>query len=456
LLRHKFLVLYAASFALLCIILPVWALTVITLLTFIILIRTNTEDFLIILIIIAYLSFTGPELIFLRSWVNVFSFILLIFLFMKKYGFNFGKYPRVPSGILFLVTFLFLSFLTSTLANGAQPNSLTAVFRLLIFFLICYFLYSFIIGKKQVFNYLIALFIVFLILCGSIYYEVANAGLVLFGLTGLFTRYSGLYENPNYVGILVMVVSSFVTVLFFRNLLVTRAYKIFASFLSLNIIVISILINSRAALLGLIVSLIVIYSILKKTMLIKIFIIGSFIFIVILQIPKIQNLFDLFIRLETIGEREHLWNAGLAMFGDFPFFGVGPDMFRNYFFNYIPSSAGVLVQAVYSGGSPHPHNFFLFLASENGFLGILAGVSIFVSLFYYSIKSIVITRNKDREYFLISVACLGICSGFFIRTFSDVEGILNYGYITRDLPFWLVLMISIHIYQSFKDPKRNA
>lgn len=434
---------------LLSVIIPSWVFIVVLLFTSFLIINTNNEDSLVVVIIIAYLSFTGPGLISLRSWVNVFSIFLLIFLFLKKYGFDFEKYPKLPSGVLFLVTFMFISFGISTLASGAHSNSVFAMVRLLFFFLICYLLYSLISGKKQIFNYLIALFIVFLIICVSIYYEVASAGLVLFGLTGLFARYSGLYENPNYVGVLVMVVSSFVTVLFFKNSLVNRTYKIFSIFLLLNIITISILINSRAALLGLFVSLIVIYSILKKSLLIKIFIIASLVLIAALQIPEIQDLFDLFIRLETIGEREHLWNAGLLMYDDFPLFGVGPDMFRNYFFNYIPSSAGVLVQAVYSGGSPHPHNFFLFLASENGALGILAGISIFISMFYYSIKSILLTRNKDREFFLISVACLGICSGFFIRTFSDVEGILNYGYITRDLPFWLVFMISVHTYQKF-------
>ena len=301
----------------------------------------------------------------------------------------------------------------STIVNGLNLSSIYAIGRLGIFFVICYFLYSFIDGKTQIFNYIIVLFIVLLILCGSIYYEVAKTGLALFGVTGMFARYSGLYENPNYVGLLVMVISSFLTVLFFKNSLVSKTYRFFFFFLLLNVVVVSILINSRAALLGLFLSISTILFLLKKSLLIKSIIFMGLFFITILQFPEIKKLFELFIRLETIGERENLWNAGLDMYQDFPIFGVGPDLFGAYYFNYIPSSANTLVQAVFTGGKPHPHNFFLFLASENGILGLISAFAIFITFFFYSYKAVKLTKENNRDYHLLAVSSLGICIRLF-------------------------------------------
>lgn len=404
---------------------------------------------LVSLVLVYFLSFTGSQLVSNRSLLNIFALLLLSFLFIKKYGIDFYHYPKLPAGIYFIVSIAIIATTLSALVNGLQLNSIEAIVRLFIFFLLCYILYSFIENKNQMFYLLNTLFVIFLIVSGGVYFEIFNSGFALFGKTGLFARYSGFYESPNYIGVVVMITSSYIAILFFKNSLINKYYKFFLIFIFINVIAISILINSRASLLGLLISLSVILFFINKNLLLKYLIICCGLIIVALQVPEIKELIDLFLRLETIVERENLWSAGISMYSDFPIFGVGPDMFASHFFSYLPSSGYVITQSVLLGGKPHPHNFFLFLANENGVLGILLGITLFGLFFYYSFSAIKLTKNIDNDYYLLSVANLGIAAGFFIRTFSDAEGILSYGYITRDLPFWLIFIFSVFIYQKY-------
>ena len=59
-----------------------------------------------------------------------------------------------------------------------------------------------------------------------------------------------------------------------------------------------------------------------------------------------------------------------------------------------------------------------------------------------------LTKN-DYDYYVLTVAITGIGLAIFLRSFIEVAGYLLYGYITRDLPFWLLFSILIYIYQKF-------
>lgn len=428
---------------------------ILSMILLIVLIYSKKEIVVVLIVLISYLTFTGPKLVSDRMVLNISALILLTVLFLMKFGFDFKRYPKIPRSLIFLILLLFLSFTLSTIVNGLPAISIAALFRMSVFFFICYLLYAFINTKKELLYYISTLFLVFLIISTGIYIEIIESGFSIFGRTGFFARYSGFYESPNYVGLVLMVVSLFTIVLLFKNNLVNRYYKYGLIFLIINIVVVSIIINSRASLLGTVVGLLTIFAFYRKVLLFKTLAALGIISFILIQIPEIQELIDLFLRLETISEREHLWNAGVKMFIDFPVFGVAPDMFREYFFNYVPSSAFLLIQSIHLGGSPHSHNFFLFLANENGILGFISAISIFILFFYYSYQSISLAKKHDKDYYLIALASFGICSGYFVRAFFDVEGILAYGYLTRDLPFWLVFIISVFIYQKFNHNNKD-
>ena len=61
-----------------------------------------------------------------------------------------------------------------------------------------------------------------------------------------------------------------------------------------------------------------------------------------------------------------------------------------------------------------------------------------------------LTKKISRDSYIISIAITGIGIGFLFRAFFEVTGLLYYGYITTDLPFWLLFGILVHIYQEIK------
>lgn len=62
-----------------------------------------------------------------------------------------------------------------------------------------------------------------------------------------------------------------------------------------------------------------------------------------------------------------------------------------------------------------------------------------------------LTKNKDYNFYVLTVAITGIGIGLFFRSFIEVTGYLIYGYITRDLPFWLLFGALVFIYQKFNN-----
>jgi hypothetical protein len=60
-----------------------------------------------------------------------------------------------------------------------------------------------------------------------------------------------------------------------------------------------------------------------------------------------------------------------------------------------------------------------------------------------------LTRNVNKDYFVLSTVITGIGIGIFIKSFLEVNGYLGYGYLTLDLPFWLMFVIIIYIYQKY-------
>ena len=103
------------------------------------------------------------------------------------------------------------------------------------------------------------------------------------------------------------------------------------------------------------------------------------------------------------------------------------------------------------GKIPSPHNYFLLMGAENGVLGILTSVSVFILFFYLSGKTLMMSKKMDREYYIFSVAIVAIGIGTFLRAFFEISGIMYYGYISRDLPFWIIFLILIFIYKRMKN-----
>jgi O-antigen ligase len=401
-------------------------------------------------IIIIFLSATGPSVEKVRDFITLGGLGVLIFSFLKKKGFDFRRYSVIPAEVVYLVGYIFISVIISTLFTGINSNSLAAFIRLFIYFFLCYILFSSITEIKMIQKYIISLLIASVILSVSVYLEIASSGISNFIIEGQLFRFAGLYGNPNYMGMLLMITISLAISMFFGNRVTNKGQRIILWLILLDNIIIMLVINSRAAIIGVLLSVSFILFNMNRKVLIKTIIISFAGIGIILLIPFFQDFLLLFIRLDTIGQREYFWNAGLGMISDHPIFGVGPDMFLSKFYNYLPSSASYLVEIANTGVKPSPHNFILYFTSEMGVFGLIAVFYLFGLFFYMGFKSIISLKRNEPEYYLMAVTMTGIGIGVFFRSFYEVDGVLTYGYITRDLAFWLIYLIQIFIYQRSK------
>ena len=75
-------------------------------------------------------------------------------------------------------------------------------------------------------------------------------------------------------------------------------------------------------------------------------------------------------------ERIYLWQSSWNMFLDHPFAGVGMGQFNTFY------TEKYILPAAREPGLAHPHNSFLTFLCENGILGVVAFLSLFISVLY--------------------------------------------------------------------------
>ncbi|MGQ9798931.1 MAG: O-antigen ligase family protein [Ignavibacterium sp.] len=408
------------------------------------------EKLFVLLTIIVFISIVGGEVQEYRDLFTVFALIMLIFYFLKRFGFEVTKFPKPPTLINWLVAILLGTIFISSIISGLHSESLNALLRAVIFFFICYFYYAFLASeenKNHIYYLLFGLFFSSLILSATVYYELARSGSALFFFDILVNRWAGTFGNPNSLALLISINIVFVIVVFYSKAI---SYKIKFSILPLillNYLIILFLTNSRAAILSLVIAILFLFYHLQKRIIFYFLSIILLFFVAYLFIPFIQELVDTYLRLETVSQRDYLWKAGLDIMRDYPIFGVGPEQYPKYFYSYIPTSGLYLFNLYAILQKPHPHNYSLWLIAENGILGWLSSLVIFGFYFFMASKLIRWSKADRDENYLFAVGLFSVGLIVFIRSFFEVEGVFSYGFISRDLPFWISYIILAYLYK---------
>ena len=86
-----------------------------------------------------------------------------------------------------------------------------------------------------------------------------------------------------------------------------------------------------------------------------------------------------------------------------------------------------------------------------GIPGILAIFYLLWIVIQISIANYKKTIQGDRQLFLLNLVVSAVLGGMFVRGIFDSIGILTYGVIVSDLPFWLLISILIFFYQKPKE-----
>ena len=423
----------------------------------------GSKDLIIPLIIMSLLVITSDISESLRIVINLLGYFILIYLFIHEYGLDFSKYPKVPNVVILFVIFTILSLTFSTLFSSYFSLGIIEILRQAVFFILIYIIYSFIKGEKEIYLYLNALVlsgtIIGILILDSF---IKNSDIFILETKGL-THEGGYINNVAAAGgIFAISISINLAYLFLPKFKKTKYKLLLITTLVIQIMALLVT-NSRAAFLATFVSgIYILFKLNKKALKI---LSASFIstgFLILVIFPKIVDIISTFLRFNRVFEnlRYILWDIAFGIIKDNPIFGIGPGTFKYYMYKYLPVQLGSWnersIYFVYKeAGTGHAHNFWLYRFSELGIFGFIGAVALPVIFFYLIFKLGKYIKNK-YEYTVIIVAITGSILGLLYRSMFESTGFLTNGWITRDLPFWVIFLIVIFLFQNRKNSLDNS
>jgi len=96
------------------------------------------------------------------------------------------------------------------------------------------------------------------------------------------------------------------------------------------------------------------------------------------------------------------------------------------------------------------HNFYLMFFSDMGILGFVTSLMLPVVFFIISFRTTKQLSVADGKIYYIIIGIIAAGIGLFIRGLFEAIGLIFYGYITADLPFWILFGILIFTYFRLK------
>ena len=233
---------------------------------------------------------------------------------------------------------------------------------------------------------------------------------------------SGLFSNPNYAGIWLILVFPFS---FFLLKKTSKSFleKLIKTIFCLSIFYMSYLTGSRNVLIGLIISIIIFFGF-KKSVLITCFfsftlftgnLISSFLgfsnnyYIINNSISKLFE-FNFFAM-----PRIEIWLSALSRINLRPIFGWGPSTFS--FLHYTKNDALVIPKSIVK--ATHSHNIYLELAHNFGIPLAIIITSAIITLLFFGWKSIYL-QDDNSETLILKKAWFASSLIVFITHLSDI------------------------------------
>jgi O-antigen ligase len=418
------------------------------------------KDYLVPFFIIVFLLITSDIGDSLRNIVNASAIALLAFYFVKYFGFDFGKYPVITAEVKVLLALIFGSMVISAMFSSNLIGSIIWTVRQAVFFLIVFIFYSFIKSERDIGNIINALILASLVLSLAVVYNFFMSSTAVYILqTQGFLSEGGYFGNVAAAGgIFAISIPLTISLLLKRQTDNPFPRTIIWAILIIQLTAL-LLTNSRAAILAVFFSVLFILFTLNKKHIKYLF--ATLIFIVaglLLLFPSIFELVSVYLRFERVFEnsRYQLWEIAYRIIEDNWIVGVGPGEFKAYIYKYIPAMIGSWQEQqiawIYeNAGLGHTHNFVLFKFSELGILGLITAFAVPIVFLKTAVDILKITKDRSPNTYILVVCIIGSGIGLFARSFFESTGILSYGWITRDLPFWLLFSILLYYYNRIKN-----
>jgi O-antigen ligase len=139
---------------------------------------------------------------------------------------------------------------------------------------------------------------------------------------------------------------------------------------------------------------------------------------------------------------------------DHPLFGIGPGAYKYEMFNYFPYMLDdwwgrlFIYYHEVTEGANFSHNFFLVFFSDMGVLGLLTAIFLPIIYFKIGIETMKKYKSGHAENYYLIVVLFAAGTSIIARNFFNSIGILFYGGVTTDLPFWLIFSSLIYFYMN--------
>ncbi|WP_039043102.1 O-antigen ligase [Sporosarcina sp. ZBG7A] len=367
----------------------------------------NTQKLYIILI------YSLPFYTISFAGLSVKDVILLIllgyyFVLLIKFDLSFMRDQLIT---LLLILLLFLLSIVS-LTNAPDINtSFRASISIINIFILVFITFNII--KTECFFFLVikTIYIMSILVALLGIIQVISYELLGINLGGFFgypfilqtdIRSTAFFSNPNLYGFFLHFghsLSLSILILYKGIRIIPYSFKIILinHFILLLAIIAS---GSKGATLSLIIATLVIFLVVivkKKMFSILLVTLALPIALIIFNIREISK--SIFQDNGESNTRLDFWEYTLRMFNEKPFLGYGMDSFREV------TSLNTI-----------PHNLYLQTLSENGLLGLLVLIFIFVSSIYFLL--FVCLKTIYNEYFLISTALFGALIEMLVHSIS--------------------------------------
>ncbi len=409
------------------------------------------EQILVFYSIISFLALTSTISIELRTVVQIAAILFLFYLFIKEYGFNFSEYPKIPKKVSLLILLLYSAMIISTIFSSYVLLGFKEIVRLTIFLAIIYIFFSYLKRSNDINLFLLAFFITGIIYFANVFYNFAqnNFSLVELNINELL-KVQGNYINVNSIGsFFVIIISLLLSYLFaFKD----KKRKIFLGVFLFIFFLGLVITNSRAAILSTIISSILLIYFFNKKLFYSITA-AVIILIPFLFIQPISSYIDLYFRLDKLTTgRNWILDTVINIIKDNPILGAGPAATKYEMYKELPFMLGsaaeqyisVHINQIEFG---HAHNFYLFFLADMGIPGLITALFlpyVFISL---SVKTIRKFKNINNEYYWLTMGITAAGIGLFIRGLFEWGNLISYGTLESDLPFWIIFIILIYLYQ---------
>ncbi len=409
------------------------------------------EKALIFYSIISFLSLTSTISVELRTIVQATAILILFYIFIKEYGADFSIYPKIPKQISILIALLYLSMIISTLFSDYLFLGIKETIRLTVFLMIVYAFFGYLKKSQDIKLFLSALLVTGLIYFANVFYNFAQNDFSLIELNvNELLKVKGNYINVNGIGSFFIIIISLLLVYYFS---LRDKKKRFLPAILLGIFSLGLVItNSRAAILSTAISsLFLIYFFNRK---IFFGITTTFIFLIpILFVSPINEYIDIYFRVDRLTTgRNLIWEIVSNIVKNNSVFGAGPAATKFEMYRYMPFMLGSAAEKYISLHIDqiefgHAHNFYLFFLTDLGIPGFITSLFLPYAFISLGLKTIKKFKNIHIEYYWLSMGITSAGIGLFVRGFFEWGNLISYGTLESDLPFWLIFIILIYLYQ---------